>query len=164
MPGCLGCPTSTSTTVSGIWTDFRNHYGPTIGGMSTTYRDELYAEDLAFYVEWANANGIADPLNDSNYAVFRKWFSWKLTVGSNDQGRLSIRKRDHVGLSCAPCPYDTNCSDIRATHMVGSVPATRDDHGIYYMKITSRGNRWGFECTYSGCSYLLDTGYKYFYV
>lgn len=164
MPGCLGCPNSTSTTVSGIWTDFRNHYGPTIGGMSTTYRDELYAADLAFYVEWANANGIVDPLNDSNYAIFRKWFSWKLMYGSDSGGNLPSRLRTHIGLSCAPCPYDENCDDIRAEHMVGSVPSNQNDHSIYYMKIEGRGSVWGFVCTFSGCPYLADTGNNYFYV
>lgn len=163
MPGCLGCPTSTSTTILGVWTDFRNHYGPTIEGMSVTYRDELYAEDLAFYVEWADVHGIIDPLNDSNYGIFGKWFSWKLMFGSNSGGNLPTIIRDHVGLSCAPCPYDSNCDDIRAEHMVGSVPAVQTDHGIYYMKITAHGSMWGFVCTYSGCPYLADTGYNYFY-
>ena len=161
MPGCLGCPTSNSITIEGVWVDFRNHYGPTIAGMSTTYRDELYAEDLSYYVEWADAHGVVNPLD--NYRVFGKWFAWKLMYGTNDFGNLPVRKRDHIGLSCAPCPYDSNCDVIRAENMLGSVPA-QTDHEIYYMRITSRGNVWGFECTYSGCQYLIDTGDVYFYV
>lgn len=163
MPGCLGCPVSYSTTISGVWCDFREHYGPRPGSMNASYRDELYTQDLVYYVEWADIHGIVDPLNDSNYNVFSKWFGWKLMFGSNSGGNLPTRLRDHVGLSCAPCPYDTNCDDIRATNMVGSVPA-QTDHEIYYMRITSRGNVWGFECTYSGCQYLIDTGDVYFYV
>lgn len=164
MPGCLGCPTSTSTTIEGVWVDFRNHYGPTIGGMSATYKAELYAEDLTSYVEWADDHGIVNPLNDSNYAVFKRWFGWKLMYGTNSGGNLPIRIRDHVGLFCAKCPYDTNCDDIRAEHMVGSIPTVQIDHNIYYMKIEQRGSKWGFICTYSGCPYLADMGQSYFYV
>ena len=164
MPGCLGCPTSTSTTISGIWTDFRDHYGPRPGSMNVTYKDELYAEDLSYYVEWADNHGVVDPLNDSNYAVFGKWFAWKLMYGSNSGGNLPERIRDHVGLSGAKCPYDTNCDNVRAEHMVGSVPVGQTDHGKYYMAIEGHGSAWGFVCTYSGCPYLLDTGRNYFYV
>ena len=46
MPGCLGCPTSNSTTILGIWTDFRDHYGPRPGSMDETYKNELYVEDF----------------------------------------------------------------------------------------------------------------------
>ena len=164
MPGCLGCPTSNSTTISGVWVDYRNHYGPTISGMNATYKEELYVEDLSFYVEWADDHGIANPLNDSNYKVFGKWFSWKLIHGANEAGNLPERIKDHVGLSCAPCPYGTNCDDVRAIHMVGSVPPNQNDHGGYYMKIEGRGSAWGFTCTYSGCPYLVNTGHEYFYV
>ena len=157
-------PTSNSTTIEGVWEDYRNHIGPITASMSTEYRAELYAEDLSYYVEWADAHGIANPLNDSNYKVFGKWFAWKLMIGSNSGGNLPIRLKTHVGLSCAPCPYDTNCSDIRAIHMTGSVPAVQTDHGNYYMKVEGRGPRWGFACTYPGCPYLIDTGKNYFYV
>lgn len=158
------CPTSTSVTISGVWTDFRNYCGPTMSGMSVGYRNELYVEDLGYYSEWADDYGIADPLNDSNYPIFKKWFSWKLMYGTNSGGNLPGRIRDHVGLSCALCPYDTNCNDVRAGHMVGSVPAIQTDHGKYYMRIEGRGSAWGFVCTYPGCPYLLDTGKNYFYV
>lgn len=164
MPGCLGCPTSGSTTISGIWTDFREHYGPKPGSMNITHKISLYNEDLDYYSSWASDHGIADPLNDSNYAIFRKWFGWKLMFGSTSGGNLPTRLRTHIGLSCAPCPYDTNCDNIRATHMVGSVPLNQSDHGIYYMKIEQKGSKWGFICTYSGCPYFIDTGQNYFYV
>lgn len=159
-----GCPTSTSTTISGVWVDFRNQCGPTIAGMSVMYKDELYVKDLGYYVEWADDHGIVDPLNDSNYAVFRKWFAWKLMYGTNSGGNLPVRLRTHVGLSCAPCPYSTECNDIRAEHMLGNIPAIQTSHGNYYMKVEGRGTAWGFVCTYSGCPYLLDTGKNYFYV
>lgn len=159
-----GCPTSNSTTISGVWIDFRDHYGPRPGSMDEIYKNELYVEDLGYYSEWADDHGIVDPLNDSNYAVFRKWFSWKLMYGTNSGGNLPERLRTHIGLSCAPCPYDTNCPDLRAGHMLGSVPVVQTDHGNYYMKVEQRGASWGFRCTFSGCPYLLDTGKNYFYV
>jgi len=164
MPGCLSCPVSDSTTIEGVWEDYRDHLGPITDSMSTEYRASLYAEDLSYYVEWADAHGVISPLDNSNYRVFSKWFAWKLTIGSNSGGNLPVRLREHVGISCAPCPYDSNCDDIRAEIMVGSVPAVQTDHGIYYMKVDSRGSKWGFGCTYSGCPYLLDTGKNYFYV
>jgi hypothetical protein len=37
-----------------------------------------------------------------------------------------------------------------------------DDNKHYYMKMVSAGGFWGWECTYSGCPYLLDTGEHYF--
>lgn len=158
------CPVSNNTTISGVWEDFRDTCGPRPGSMNTARKEELYNEDLDYYSTWATEQGIADPLNDSNYKVFGKWFSWKLTMGTNSGANLPARVRDHVGISGVFCPYDTNCSDIRATHMTGDVPAVQSDHGDFYMKIEARGPKWGFACTYPGCQYLLDTGHVYFYV
>jgi hypothetical protein len=132
--------------------------------MNAAYKTELYVEDLGYYSNWASEQAMVDPLNDSNYAVFGKWFGWKLMYGSNSGANLPIRLRTHIGLSCAKCPYDENCDDIRAIHMVGSVPSNQNNHGNYYMKIEGRGSRWGFVCTYSGCPYLIETGHNYFYV
>jgi hypothetical protein len=158
------CPTSDNTTISGVWEDFRDFCGPRPGSMNTARKEELYNEDLDYYSTWATEQGIADPLNDSNYKVFGKWFSWKLTIGTNSAENLPNRIRDHVGISGVFCPYDTNCSSIRAVHMVGSVPVVQSNHGDFYMKVESHGSKWGFGCTYSGCPYLLDTEKNYFYV
>lgn len=157
MPGCLGCPSSDSTTILGVWTDFRDHYGPRLRN-----GDALYLEDLADYEEWAIEHGI--PNYSTDYLTFKKWFAWRLTVGVNAYGNLGTRLRDHVGISAAKCPYDTNCNDIRATHMTGGVPANQNDHGNFYMAVEGRGSTWGFACTFSGCPYLADTGHDYFYV
>lgn len=167
MPGCLGCPISYSTTISGVWTDFRYHYGPSPDSMGTMvsgviYRDIVYTEDLSDYLVWASAHDVVNPFDD--YKAFRKWFSWKLLLGNNSGGNLPSRVRDHIGLSCAPCPYSTECSDIRSTNMVGGVPEIQNDHSIYYMRIEQRGSKWGFVCTYTGCPYVLETGNNYFYV
>ena len=118
---------------------------------------------MANYSEWALENGIADPLHDTNYLIFKKWFAWRLTIGVNNYGNLGTRLRDHVGISAALCPYDENCSDLRATHMTGGVPVNQTDHFNHYMKVENRGSIWGFGCTYSGCPYLANTGHNYFY-
>ena len=162
MPGCLGCPPSNSTDINNVWADFRNYYGPTLASMSSVDRDALRTEDLGLYLVWAIEHDISDPTN--NYNAFKRWFSWKLMVGTNSGGNLPERIRDHVGLNCAKCPYDTNCDDIRAENMIGYVPSNQTDHGIYYMKIEGHGSVWGFRCTYLGCPYLADTGRAYFYV
>ena len=78
---------------------------------------------------------------------------------------------DHVGHCYAICPYDTRCPDLRTRHMLGITPSgilpTRVTHigtdgKDYFMKTTHSGD-WGFECTFSGCVYKLDTGQSYFY-
>jgi hypothetical protein len=158
------CPTSNNTTISGVWEDFRDCCGPRPGSMNTARKEELYNEDLDFYSVWALNQGIAEPLNDSNYKVFGKWFSWKLTMGTNSGANLPMRIRDHVGISCVLCPYDTHCPDLRAEHMTGGVPAVQSDHGDYYMRVESRGSKWGFACTFSDCPYFISTGRVYFYV
>jgi len=78
---------------------------------------------------------------------------------------------DHVGKCYSPCPYDISATDIRTRHLLnitmsGTLPLKvahiGDDNKHYYMKMISAGGFWGWECTYSGCPYLLDTGEHYF--
>jgi hypothetical protein len=127
--------------------------------MDETYRLELYSEDLDEYYEWygTTPSGVVD---DSQQ--FAKWLNWRLSIGTTALGNLPQRKRDHVGISCVPCPYDTQTSDARSEVMLDSVPS-KVDHDIYYMRVAQRGSSWGFECTYSGCPYLLANGSPYFY-
>jgi len=77
---------------------------------------------------------------------------------------------NHVGKCYAPCPFDTEASDMRTRHLLNipfsgtlplKTPHIGDDNKHYYMKITHSGD-WGYVCTYSGCSYLLDYGIPYF--
>ena len=79
----------------------------------------------------------------------------------------------HVGKCYAPCPYDIEATDIRTRHLLdisisGTLPTKvahiGDDSKHYYMKVTNAGGAWGYQCTYSGCPYLLDTGQPFLYV
>lgn len=78
---------------------------------------------------------------------------------------------EHVGKCYAPCPFDIEASDIRTRHLLdisvsGTLPIKTAHIGVddkhYYMKMVNLGGAWGWECTFSGCNYLLDTGNVYF--
>ena len=68
-----------------------------------------------------------------------------------------------------PCPYDIiERSDALRSWVWTSVSGvTRADHEsggkVHYMRITARGNSWGFECTYSGCPFEIANGDPYFH-
>ena len=127
--------------------------------MDSDYRSELYLEDQTDYLNWFSS---APPDVVDTVEQFGKWMNWRLSIGTTAMGNLPQRKRDHEGVSCAPCPYDTQADDVRSEIMLGSVPS-KVDHDIYYMRVAQRGTSWGFECTYSGCPYLLANGVPYFY-
>lgn len=165
MPGCASrCANIDTTTYSGAWWSARSHYGPGPESMNEDDRLDLYGTDLADYSDWLSAwnnehgGGIVD-----TSAQFAKWLNWRFSIGTSALSNLPRRKRGHVGISCAPCPYDTKADDVRSEIMLGSVPS-KVDHGVYYMKVSGRGSAWGFECTYSGCPYTLANGSPYFYV
>ena len=78
---------------------------------------------------------------------------------------------EHVGKCYAPCCYDIDASDIRTRHLLdipvsGTLPIRvshiGDDNKHYYMKMVNSGGMWGWECTYSGCPFLLSAGTPYF--
>lgn len=165
------CPTISGTTISGVWAELRNHYGPR--AMSDSHEVALRAIDLSEFNVWALEKG--KDVNDC--ALFGRWFNWRCTVGTTDYGNLPSNKvNTHRGISCIPCPYDIKPSNqtiqswnIRTTLWLGEIPTTTVDHvdeyGQHnYLKVASRGNVWGFECTYSGCPYNINYGYPYFYV
>ncbi|MBV5347926.1 hypothetical protein JZU46_06910 [bacterium] len=97
---------------------------------------------------------------------------WHKLYGTDIQGSLSQYKAtQHKGKSFSPCPYSTQAPDLRTRHMLnltmsGTLPLkvdhTGSDNILYYMKTAVRGD-WGYECTFSGCPYLLSTGFPYFY-
>lgn len=101
---------------------------------------------------------------------------WKYLYGTDAYGNLPQHKKDqHVGHCYAPCPYSTQSDTQRSFHMLGNdfdlstrYNHTGPDGTIYYMEVTSKGSKWGFECTFSGCPYLIlpenVEGKKYFYV
>jgi len=179
MPNCLNrCPSvADETTYSGVWYVIRNHFGPKPDSMSTelydlngvlyNYRLKVYEEDIEEYYYWVDAwntahgGGVVETT-----AGFGKWLIWKLSVGTAEYGNLPTHKvNNHSGISCIPCPYDETSisSDFRSEMWIGSIPSVRTAHGNYYMKVASRGSSWGFECTYSGCPYLIEHGYPYFH-
>lgn len=97
---------------------------------------------------------------------------WESIVGTTFYGNLPEWKRDqHEGHCYAPCPYSTQSSDLRTRHMLDialtdalpeKVLHMDENDRAYYMK-TSNAGGWGYECTYSGCPYLLSEGKPYFY-
>lgn len=97
---------------------------------------------------------------------------WKKLYGTDNFGNLpQYKATQHKGKSFAPCPYSTQSPELRTRHMLnltmsGTLPLTVDHTGsdgiVYYMKTNSRVS-WGYECTFSGCPYLLSTGLPYFY-
>jgi hypothetical protein len=97
---------------------------------------------------------------------------WRALYGTEYEGNLpQYKATQHVGKSFSPCPYSTQSPDLRTRHMLnltmsGTLPLKVDHTGsdsiLYYMKTDNRGV-WGYECTFSGCPYLLSTGIPYFY-
>jgi hypothetical protein len=116
---------------------------------------------MSEWTTWASANGV----NISDANKFGKWLVWLCTYGTVDYGNLPSNKRnDHVGHCWSWCPFDINCYDaIRSETMLGYVPTSLVDHGNFYMKTAYHG-RWGMECTYDNCVYLIENGRPYFYV
>lgn len=96
---------------------------------------------------------------------------WKKIYGTDFVGNLPQNKKsDHVGYRWKPCPYSTSSTELQTRHMLNLASTdplpTKVDHiqdgKEYFMDKDYRGV-WGFECTFSGCPHLLDTGKNYFY-
>ena len=182
MPGCRPpCVTTFSGTNRQKWNYVKNLYMPsyTIDGdgdytdnrsASDVARiadedkyDAMYAEDLA---HWQATRPSAD---------FEKWLQWQYEIGTIHYGNLPQHKKsEHVGYCWFPCPYSNENEGTEvpiewSRYKLGlddnEYPLEgRNDHGIYYMKLQSKGNNWGFECSYDGCTYYVAYGERYFYV
>jgi len=164
MGDCITrCASLDVSTYAAAWASVRSHYGPTPAALSPEDGLDLYNEDFGEYNNWltdwntTHSGSLADTAQQ-----FGKWMNWRCSIGTTALGNLPQRLREHVGVSCAPCPYDTKADDVRSEIMLGTVPS-KVDHDIYYMRVAQRGTSWGFECTYSGCPYLLTNGRRYFY-
>ena len=161
MPGCATkCTTYRRDTIENAWTDIRAHFGPIVAW--STEPNSLSGTDVIAWWGWATSKGI--DVNDVD--KFGKWLIWKCSYGTEDYGNLSTRKRGHEGISCVPCPYSDSSDDTRTRIWLGideqaPIPI-QSAHGEYYMKVSQRGNSWGFECTSNVCSYFLTTGQRYF--
>ena len=156
MTGCITkCTSFSRESIDTAWEDIRYHFGP-----RTEIGSDTYVTDMLQWNVWAISKGVS--LDNVNKFGF--WLIWKCSYGTTDYGNLPSQQRDHVGLSAAPCPFDSSTDPIRVDIMLGYIPDVTTDHGNYYMRVTSRGGVWGFECTYSGCPYLIEYGQPYFYV
>lgn len=163
MSRCIDqCITVSGTTNEEIWKEISLHTGPT-NIEAPHVLDRMYA-DIVEFEAWVFEN---------KQVPFDKWLLWKRRIGTSDYGNLPADKKrlDKVGHCYAPCPYSTQSSDLRTTHLLGletgeALP-TKVDHSVdgvtYYMKTASRGSKWGFECTHIGCPYYLLTGQRYFF-
>lgn len=156
MPTCsTRCPKYSTDSIINAWLDIRDHFGP-----SVSVGDDLYVEDIGDWTAWALTNNVSA----LDVVKFGRWLIWKCSFGTTDYGRLpSSRRHDHVGHCWAPCPFDSNTYDaIRSEVWLGYTPTSLSNHGNFYMKNAYSG-RWGLECTYSGCPYLIEHGRPYFY-
>ena len=160
MPGCITrCTSFSKDSIDEAWEDIRYHFGPRTAEVS----GELYTEDIAYWTDWATSKGVS--VSDVN--TFGKWLIWKCSYGTNNYGNLPTRIRDHEGVSCVMCPYDSNSDPDRTRIWLGlentdPLP-TQNDHSIYYMRVKQRGSVWGWECTNPNCQYKLDNGIAYFH-
>lgn len=151
----MRCTNFRTDSVNNAWIDIRAVFGPILPVGSDTYN-----KDINEWTTWAVANS-KDPIADVE--SFGKWLMWRCNFGTVNYGNLQVRKRDHEGISCIPCPYDSNnYNPVRSELWLGFEPSVTSDHGNHYMKVYSNGVSWGFSCTYSGCPFVLDHGYSYF--
>lgn len=115
---------------------------------------------------------------------------WEQLYGTTAYGNLPQHKKHlHDGHCWAPCPYDTTCTGVRTQNMTGyyldpyydpntnymtisgTIPFTDAQKVLhedanrrhYYMKTTSKGSAWGYECTFNNCPYKTQHGKPYFY-
>jgi hypothetical protein len=96
---------------------------------------------------------------------------WEQIYGTTAYGNLpQDKKQEDEGHGYAPCPYSTQCPDVRSEIMITATPPyARTDHTgvdgrVYHMKTWARGNSWGFECTFDNCTYYLAEGKRYFWI
>lgn len=167
MPGCATrCTTFRRSSMEAAWVDIRYHFGPRNEPWSTAAGSLSYI-DVATWEAWAISKGI----NTTDVNVFGKWLIWLLSYGTVEYGNLPTRIRDHVGISCIPCPYDLRSSAIRTRIWLDLLETdplpTQTDHTVtgegHYMKVTQRGTIWGFACTDPNCPFLVANGLSYFH-
>jgi hypothetical protein len=166
MPGCATkCTNFSRASIQAAWTDIRSHFGPILPW--STEVGSLAYTDVSTWNAWASSKGI--DLGDVN--TFGKWLIWLLSYGTVEYGNLPTRIRDHVGISCIPCPYDLRSSAAKTRIWLGLSETdplpTQSDHTVsgegHYMVVKNRGNVWGFECSDPNCPYLTSNGIPYFH-
>lgn len=156
-------PSITETTYLGVWSQVRDHYGPRPTSMSNEDMTTRYGKDLTSFTDWLDSWNIEhSDTKISTPALFSKWLIWKCNNGTDNYGNLATRDRDHVGIKGVLCPFDSRVAVYRAIDILGYLPNEQVDHINNYMKVTQKGAVWGFECTYSDCSYKINTGSYFF--
>lgn len=158
------CITTIGVTKEEIWKEIRSVKGPVpLDGYQPHI--DLMMDDIAEYNNYLTSYGVGTP--------FKKWLLWKLETGSTIYGNFPENKKfSHVGHCFSPCPYDSDCDEIRVRVLLGLTEAdplpVRVTHIVgttsYFMETTNRGSKWGYQCTFPGCSFFLSTGTKYFYI
>jgi len=156
------CVTVSGTTNEEIWQEIRLQLGPT--NVTSSAAVTLMNSQIAEYNTWVSTNGSVP---------FDKWLLWYINIGTTNYANLPKDKKHDgkVGHCYAPCPYSTQATALKTRHLLGltaeDVLPTKVTHEVmgvtYYMKTANRGSRWGFECTYDGCSHYIITGERYFY-
>jgi len=161
MPGCITrCTNFRTSSINNAWIDIRYHFGPRTEDIGS----ELYIEDISGWNIFAAEKNL-DPV--TNVKIFGKWLIWKCSYGTDNLGNLATRIRDHEGISCIRCPFDSVDYDpVRSEAWLGYVPNNSEltDHGNFFMRVSQVGASWGFECTYDSCYYNLINGHRYFNV
>ena len=156
------CITVSGTTNEEVWREIRSILGPT--NIDTSVAIDRMNNEISYYNDWVSENG---------YVPFDKWLIWFIRIGTTRYGNLpEDKKGKDVGHCYAPCPYSTQSTDLRTRHMLnlksGDPLPTKVDHEVggvtYYMKTGVRGNKWGYECTFPGCTYFITNGNNYFYI
>ena len=164
MAGCLyRCVDITADNHYDVWYQVRDYYGPRPYSMEEAIRLELYNTDYSEYIGWLSDWNSKYGGVSNTPKQFGKWLNWRLSIGTTSLNNLPIKKKDHMGISCLMCPYDSKADPNRTEFMLG-IDVDRVNHGSYYMKVAQRGSVWGFECTYDGCPHYLTSGVRYFYV
>lgn len=160
----ISCIETVGLTNEEVWKEVRSVMGPVPVDGYQQHIDLMNA-DIAEYTNYITSYGVG--------TSFKKWLMWKLETGSTVYGNFPENEKfNHVGHCFAPCPYDTECDDVRTKLLLG-LGATdplpvKVLHKVglvnYFMKATNRGSKWGHQCTFPGCPFFLANGKQYFYI
>jgi len=158
------CITVSGSTNEEKWVEVRTVIGPVPRNNQASI--DLMNADIAEYNKAILDYGIS--------VAFDKWLIWRLTVGTSLYGNLPTNQKinSKLGRRYLQCPYDTACSEARTRALLllsdTDVLPSRFLHEIgtdhYYMKVSPRGNRWGYECTFPGCPFHITNNKNYFYI
>lgn len=146
------------------WLVIREAFGP-IPRVGLAIYTDLMNQEIAEYNNYVSTQ--------VNKVSFNKWLIWKLTTGSISYGNFTPdTKNDHVGHCFAPCPYDSNSTDLRTRLLLGLSESDllpikilhEQNNTHYYMQTMNHGAVWGYQCSFPGCPYFTSNNKPYFYI